>query len=195
MTTGTFSPHHVTVRRSYAHFSCFHRQLKTEFGEELEGVELPGPRLCGWGRELQDYLSCAFVVCGHSPLFVRFLTEQELVACSRDLLHVVSVVMVVFAHPRQSGTRAVPTLAAMAVCHCDLGRPREALATAQRALPPVRRYGMRRYRAPLLRLLVEVGHSLGRPVARLQEELTVAEDGRPASSPSLKEVVLADFAD
>ncbi|XP_051916373.1 sorting nexin-20 [Hippocampus zosterae] len=96
---------------------------------------------------------------------------------------------------RQSGTWAVPTLAAMAVCHRDLERPREALATAQRALPPVRRYGMRRYRAPLLRLLVDVGHSLGRPVARLQEELTVAEDGHPGSSPSLKEVVLADFAD
>lgn len=77
MTTGTFSPRHVTVRRSDAHFSRFHRRLKAEFGEELEGVELPAPRLCGWGRALQDYLSHAFVVCGHSPLFVRFLTEQE----------------------------------------------------------------------------------------------------------------------
>lgn len=70
------------------------------------------------------------------PLYVRVSVWMRVVACSRDLLHVVSVVMVVFAHPRQSRTWAVPTLAAVAVCHRDLERPREALATAQRALPP-----------------------------------------------------------
>ncbi|XP_061532390.1 sorting nexin-20 isoform X3 [Phycodurus eques] len=77
LSTGTFSPRHVTVGRSYADFSRFHRRLKTEFGEELEGVEPPGPRLCGRGLAPQEYLSRAFAVCGHSPLFAQFLTERE----------------------------------------------------------------------------------------------------------------------
>ncbi|XP_077425259.1 sorting nexin-20 [Vanacampus margaritifer] len=207
LSTGTFSPHHVTVRRSHAHFSRFHRQLKTEFGEELERAELPAPPPCGRVPALQDYLSGAFAVCGHSPLFARFLTEQER-ACAgvlmragryADALEQLAVVLAVhdklLPWQRRSATWAVPALAAVAVCHRDLDGPQEALAAGQRALPPVRRYGMRRYRAPLLRLLVETGHRLGRPVARLQEELTAAEDGSPAPTASLKEVVLADLAD
>ncbi|XP_061532388.1 sorting nexin-20 isoform X1 [Phycodurus eques] len=208
LSTGTFSPRHVTVGRSYADFSRFHRRLKTEFGEELEGVEPPGPRLCGRGLAPQEYLSRAFAVCGHSPLFAQFLTEREragaaaLMRAGRyadALEHLGSVLAVhekLLPWQRQtSTTAAVPALAAAAVCHRDLGRPREALAAARRALPPVRRYGMRRYRAPLLRLLVDWEHGAGRPAARLQEELTAAEDGRPASARSLKEVALEDLAD
>ncbi|XP_077374045.1 sorting nexin-20 isoform X2 [Festucalex cinctus] len=215
LSTGSFSPRHVTVRRSHAHFSRFHRQLQAEFGEELERAALAAPPLRGRGpaqaqaQALQDYLSGAFAVCGHSPLFARFLTERErararvLMRAGRyadaleQLARVLAVHDKLLPWHRRSATWAVPTLAAVAVCHRDLERPREALAAGQRALPAVRRYGMRRYRAPLLRLLVDAGHRLGRPVARLQEELTAAEDAGPAAAAaaSLKEVVLDDLAD
>lgn len=89
----------------------------------------------------------------------------------------------------------MPTLSALAVCYRDLDEPEQAFAAAQRALPAVRRYRMKHYRAALLDLLVDVGYQLGRPVAQLQEELTVLRDAErgEVSSRSLKELVVQEF--
>ncbi|XP_061697158.1 sorting nexin-20 [Syngnathoides biaculeatus] len=209
LSTGSFSPRHVTLKRSYADFSRFHRRLTAEFGEELEEAGPPGS--CTWrgrGFALQEYLSRTFAVCCRSPLFAQFLTQRERAAAAvlmragryADALEQLNGVLAVHEkllpwQRQTSTTAAVPALAAAAVCHRELGSPPEALAAVRRALPPVRRYGLRRYRAPLLRLLVEWEHRAGRPTAQLQEELTAAEDGRPASALSLKEVALEDLAD
>lgn len=216
MRSGSFDSHRVPVERRYSDFSHFHHKLLEEFEEELEDVVLPRKHLSGnFSPEiiserrlgLQDYLAKLYSVrcVRHSPHFAKFFTEQEqkrahdllragqfkpAVEQLKNVLEVEEKLL-----PWQNPTLIVPTLSALAICYRDLEEPEKASAAAQRALPPVRRYGLKNYRAALLDLLVDLGYQLGRPVAQLQEELTVLRDAeRGEVSPrSLKELVVQQF--
>ncbi|XP_023252786.1 sorting nexin-20-like [Seriola lalandi dorsalis] len=216
MRSGSFDSHRVSVERRYSDFSRFHHKLQEEFGEELEEVLLPRKLLTGnfspdiiseRRLALQDYLAKLYSVrCArHSPHFPTFFTEQEQRRAHSLLragqfqaaLQQLQVVLEIQEKllPWQSPTLIVPTVCALAVCYRDLEQPEQAFAAAQRALPPVRRYGLKRYRASLLDLLVDLGYELGRPVAQIQDELTALRDAErgEVTSRSLKELVVQEF--
>ncbi|XP_068452646.1 sorting nexin-20 [Clinocottus analis] len=216
MRSGSFDSHRVSVERRYSDFSRFHHKLLQEFNEDLEEVVLPRKLLSGnfipeviseRRLALQDYLAKLYGVrcVRHSPQFPKFFTEQEqkranaLLRAGQFRLAVEQLQTVLGVEekllPWQNPTLMVPTLSALAVCYRDLEEPEQAFAAAQRALPPTRRYGLKRYRASLLDLLVDLGYQLGRPVAQLQEELTALRDTErgEVSSRSLKELVVHEF--
>ncbi|XP_068595043.1 sorting nexin-20 [Brachionichthys hirsutus] len=216
MRSGGFDARRVFVERRYSDFFRFHHKLLEEFSEELEEVLLPRKLLTGnfspdiiseRRLALQDYLAKLYAIrcIRGSPRFHVFLTEQEqnrahgllragqfrlALEQLQDILEIEEKLL-----PWHKPTLIVPTLSAMAVCYRDLDEPEQAFAAAQRALPPVRRYGLRPHRAALLGLLVDVGYQTGRPVAQLQEELTRVKDAErgEASSRSLKELVIRAF--
>lgn len=216
MRSGSFDSHRVSVERRYNDFAHFHHKLLEEFKEELEDVVLPrkllkgnfSPEIISERRlSLQDYLAKLFATpcVRHSPLFPVFFTQQEqrqahsLVRAGQfqqALLQLQTILQIQEKMlPWQKPTLTVPTLAALAVCHRDLEELGQAVAAAQRALPPVRRYKLKHYRAALLELLVDLGYQLGHPVAQLQEELTVLREAERGeiSSRSLKEIVVHEF--
>uniref|UniRef100_A0A3Q2DCM2 Sorting nexin 20 n=2 Tax=Cyprinodon variegatus TaxID=28743 RepID=A0A3Q2DCM2_CYPVA len=214
--SGSFDSRRVSVERRYSDFLRLHHKLLQEFDEELEDVSLPrkiltrnfNPEKISQRRlALQDYLAKLFSTrcVRHSALFSEFFTEQEqkqahvllragqFKAALELLLTVLEIQEKLL--PWQNSTLTVPTLSAVAVCYRDLDEPEQAFSTAQRALPPVRRYGLKHYRAALLELLVDLGYQLGRPVAQLQDELTALRNGErgEVSFQSLKEVVIHKF--
>ncbi|XP_045892192.1 sorting nexin-20 [Micropterus dolomieu] len=216
MRSGSFDSRHVSVERRYSEFSRFHHQLLGEFREELEEVVLPrkhltrnfSPEVISERRlALQDYLAKLYAIrcIRQSPLFSGFFTEPEqrrghgLLRAGQFQLAVEQLQTVLDIQekllPWQKPTLTVPTLAALAVCYRDLEDPEQAFAAAQSALPAVRRYGLKHYRAALLDLMVDTGYQLGRPVAQLQDELTILRDAErgEVSSRSLKELVVQEF--
>lgn len=216
MRSGSFESRRVSVERRYSHFLHLHQQLLEEFGEELEEVSLPRKHLTGnfsadiiaeRRLSLQDYLARVYATrcVRHSPAFAAFFTEREQKRAHtllragqfRQALLQLQAVLEIQEKllPWQKPTLVVPTLAAMAVCFRDLEEPEEAFAAAHRALPPVRRYRVKPYRAALLELLVDLGYQLGKPVAQLQEEMTRLRDAErgEVSSHSLKEIVVRQF--
>ncbi|XP_072291202.1 sorting nexin-20 [Eucyclogobius newberryi] len=216
MRSGSFDSHRVAIERRYSDFAKLHQTLRQEFDEELDEIALPRKLLTGnFNPEclqerrlaLQDYVAKLYAkrCVRYSLHFANFFTDQEMRKAhnllragqfgqSLRLLQLVLEVQEKLA-PWQSATLSVHTLAALAVCHRDLEEPEEAYAAAHRALPAVRRYGLREYRAPLLQMLVDVGYALGRPVAQMQDELIAvsdAERGR-VDTRSLKELVVHKF--
>ncbi|CAB1414947.1 unnamed protein product [Pleuronectes platessa] len=216
MRSGRFDSRRVSVERRYSDFSRLHHALQREFRDELEDLVLPPkllsrnfcPHVIAERRvALQDYMSeVSRVRCvSRCGLFPAFFTEQEqrrghallragqFEAARQQLQEV--LVMEEKLLPWQSATLLVPTLSALAVCHRDLEEPEHAHDAALRALPAVRRYGLKRHRAALLSLLVDVGYELGRPVAQFQEELSRLRDAERGgvSSCSLKELVVQEF--
>ncbi|KAM6936850.1 sorting nexin-20 [Xenentodon cancila] len=216
MRSGSFDSARVTVERRYSDFCHLHHRLQEEFDEELEEVLLPrklltgnfsAENICERRLALRDYLAQLHSVrcVRHSPQFSDFFTAHEqkqarvLLRAGRfraaqEQLQKVLVIQEKLL-PWQKPTLLVPTLCALAVCHRDLDESEQAFAAAHRALPPVRRYGVQRYRASLLELMVDVGYQLGRPVAQLQDELTTVRDAQrgEVSFCSLKEVVIQEF--
>lgn len=216
MRSGSFESRRVSVERRYTDFLHLHQKLQEEFEEELEDVVLPRKHLTGnlsaeimWERRrsLQEYLTRlnAIRCVRYAPVFAAFFSEQEqrrahtflragqfqqALVQLQNILEVQEKLL-----PWQKPTLVVPALAAMAVCFRDLEEPEQAFAAAHRALPPVRRYQMKPYRAALLELLVDLGYQLGRPVARLQEEMLLLRDAErgEVSSRSLKELVVQQF--
>lgn len=216
MRSGSFDSHRVSVERRYSDFSRLHQQLLEEFNEELEEVILPRKLLTGNFNAdiiserrlaLQDYLAKVYAVrcVRYSALFSKFFTEQEqriahsliragqFGSAVQQLQTVLEIQEKLL--PWQRPTLTVPSLSALAVCYRDLEEPEQAFSAAQRALPAVRRYGLKHYRAALLQLLLDVGYQLGRPVAQFQDELTVLKDAErgEVSSRSLKEIVVQEF--
>ncbi|CAL1594767.1 unnamed protein product [Knipowitschia caucasica] len=216
MRSGSFDSHRVSVERRYSDFSKLHQTLLQEFNEELDEISLPPKLLTGnfseeclleRRRALQNYLSALSANpcvrrCAH---FADFFTDPELRKAhsllragqfhsALEMLKLVLQIQEKLA-PWQSATFAVHTLAALAVCHRDLDEEEQAYAAADRALLTVRQYGPSQYRGPLLQLLVDVGFSLGRRVAQLQDEmlrLREAQRGR-VDTRSLKEIVIQSF--
>lgn len=216
MRSGGFDSCRTLVERRYSDFCRLHHALQEEFDEELEGVLLPrklltgnfsAENICERRLALRDYLAQLHATrcVRHSSQFSQFFTEREQKQAHvllragqfRAALELLQVVLLIQEKLLlwQKPTLLVPTLCALAVCHRDLDEPEDAFAAAHRALPPVRRYGVKRYRASLLELLVDVGYQLGRPVAQLQDELTAFRDAQrgEVSSCSLKEVVINEF--
>uniref|UniRef100_A0A8C6S729 Sorting nexin 20 n=1 Tax=Neogobius melanostomus TaxID=47308 RepID=A0A8C6S729_9GOBI len=216
MRAGSFDSHRVSVERRYSDFFKLHQALLQQFEEELDEITLPKKLLTGnFNPEcllerqlaLQDYVAKLYAkrCVRYSTHFANFFTDQEMKKAHKLLragqfgqcLRLLQLVLEIQEKlaPWQSATLTVHTLAALAVCYRDLEEPEEAYAAAHRALPAVRRYGLKEYRAPLLEMLVDVGYSLGRPVAQVQEELLGvrdAERGR-VDTRSLKEVVVHKF--
>ncbi|XP_012723033.2 sorting nexin-20 [Fundulus heteroclitus] len=216
MRSGSFDSHRVSVERRYSDFFRLHHKLLEEFDEELEDVVLPPKLLTGnfncenileRRMALQDYLAKLFATrcVRHSAHFSEFFTEQEQkqahvllragqFTAALELLKTVLEIQEKLL-PWQKSTLTVPALSAIAVCYRDLDEPEQAFSAAQRALPPVRRYGLKPYRAALLELLVDLGYQLGRPVAQLQDELTALRNGERGEVcfRSLKEVVIHKF--
>ncbi|KAM4733650.1 sorting nexin-20 [Anableps anableps] len=216
MRSGSFDSRRVSTERRYSDFLRLHHKLLEEFDEELEDVLLPPKLLTGnFNPEnilerriaLQDYLAKLFATrcVRHSAHFSEFFTEHEQkqahvllragqFTAALELLQTVLEIQEKLL-PWQKSTLTVPTLAAIAVCYRDLDDPEQAFSAAQRALPPVRRYGLKHYRAALLELLVDLGYQLGRPVAQLQDELTALRNSERGEVcfRSLKEVVIHKF--
>ncbi|KAF3706007.1 Sorting nexin-20 [Channa argus] len=216
MRSGSFDSRRVSVERRYSDFSRFHHKLVEEFNEELEDVVLPRKHLTrNFSHEviserrmaLQDYLAKLYGVrcIRHSPHFPKFFTEPEqkqahtLLRAGQFQLALERLQLVLEIQekllPWQNPTLIVPSLSALAICYRDLEQPEQAFAAAHRVLPPVRRYGLNQYRAGILELLVDLGYQLGRPVAQLQEELTLLRDAErgEVSLRSLKELVVQEF--
>lgn len=216
MRSGSFDSRRLSVERRYSDFFGLHHRLMEEFREELEEVVLPRKLLKGnfspeiiaeRRRSLQEYLTKLFATrcVRHSPHFAKFFTELEqkqahtLLRAGQFPLAVQQLEAILGIEERllpwQKPILMVPTLAALTVCYRDLDEPAQAFAAAHRALPPVRRYGLKHYRAALLELLVDLGYQLRRPVAQLQEELTLLRDAErgESSSRSLKELVIREF--
>lgn len=214
--SGSYDSQRMSVERRYSDFARFHQKLNENFNEEIEEVRLPRKLLTGnFNPEqilerrlaLQDYLAQLHSLrcVRQSRLFMDFFTETEqkhaygLLRAGQfrmalELLQVVLELQEKLAE-WNSPVLLVPTQCALTVCHRDLEEREAAFAMAQRALPAVKRYGIKRYRGPLLSLLVDLGYQLGKPVAQLQEELTQQKDSERGlvSFCSLKEVVVQEF--
>uniref|UniRef100_A0AAY5K8N9 PX domain-containing protein n=1 Tax=Esox lucius TaxID=8010 RepID=A0AAY5K8N9_ESOLU len=214
--SGSYDSHRVSVERRYSDFVRLHQQLIEDFSEELEEVTLPRKFLTGnfhpeniWERRLalRDYLAQLYNVrCArHSGHFLDFFTDPEqrqahsLLRAGQFEPAVVLLEKVLELQEKLGGWQSpallVPTLCALTVCHRDLEQPEEAFTAGHKALPVVRRYGLKRYRGPLLEMMVDLGYHLGRPVAQLQEELVQVKDKERGlvSFFSLKELVVQEF--
>ncbi|XP_064169461.1 sorting nexin-20 [Anguilla rostrata] len=213
--SGSYDSKRVSVERRYSDFERLHLQLLQDFSEELEEVTLPRKRVTGNFAEeniaerreaFKDYLARLYAVRAvrRCALFQDFFTEPELKRAhgclcggqySRALELLLPALDLQEKLAQHCPALTVPTLCAVTVCQRDLDDAAAAFATGQRALPLVRRYGVRKYRCPLLALLVDLGFQLGLPVAALQEELCRVTDAQrgPVSLLSLKELVVQEF--
>ncbi|XP_010790493.1 sorting nexin-20 isoform X2 [Notothenia coriiceps] len=217
MLSGSFDSRRVSVERRYSDFLRLQRLLLQEFDSALEDVSPPPKLLSGnfcaavllqRRLALQDYLAKLFSTrcVRRSPLFAAFFTDAEqrgalvllrggqFSPALRQLEDVLALQEKLQCW--QSPALRLPTLCALAVCHCDLQQHQEALDAAQRALPVARRCGLRSHRAALLRLLMDLSYRLGLPGARLQDELQGLQDRPPSlkdDPPTLKELVIQQF--
>ncbi|KAL4658751.1 sorting nexin-20-like [Arapaima gigas] len=213
--SGSYDSKQVSIERRYSDFERLHQQLLQEFSEELEEVTFPRKRLTGNFSEeniterrtaFKDYLAQLYAIrcIRRAPPFLDFFTKSELQTahgCLRGGHYGRALEILQRALDLQEKLTQhcpvllVPTLCAVMVCQRDLDQPREAFATGQRALPLTRRYGLHKYRCPLLAMLVDVGYQLGQHIAHLQEELTKEKDSQRGlvSQLSLKELVVQEF--
>lgn len=205
----------MAIERRYSEFLHLHRELLQSFSEELEDVTLPKKRLMGNFCEeniaercvtLCDYLtqlySRQYIRC--SPAFKAFFTHSEL-KTAYDLLRggQYSNALEVLQNSlvlqeklcSQDSPQLVPTLCALLVCQRDLEDFHAAFQTGNRALPAIRRYGLCKYRSPLLEAMVDLGYKLQHPVAQLQEELIRVKNSPHGPEPlmSLKQIVVLEF--
>ncbi|KAJ8343291.1 hypothetical protein SKAU_G00306200 [Synaphobranchus kaupii] len=213
--SGSYDSKRVSIERRYSDFERLHLQLLQDFSEELEDTALPRKRLTGNFAEeniaercvaFKEYLAQLYAVrvVRHSAPFQGFFTEPELRTAhgclcggqygrALDLLLPALDLQEKLTQHRPA--LMLPTICAVMVCQRDLDDRVAAFSTGQRALPMVRRYGARKYRCPLLALMVDLGFQLGHPVAVLQEELCRVKDAQrgPVSMLSLKELVVQEF--
>nr|XP_055049346.1 sorting nexin-20 [Misgurnus anguillicaudatus] len=213
--SGSYDCERVAIERRYSDFLHLHQELLLDFSEEMEDIAMPRKKMTGNFSEdniserrvaLRDYLTQLYSLryVRRSPVFQAFFTHQELkdaydqlrggrFSQALEILQKVSVLQEKFSF--HDSTLVIPTLCAILVCQRDLEDFSSAFETGRRALPTVRRYELRRYHGPLLEALVDLGYSLGLPVAQLQEELTRLRDSPHArvSQITLKELVVQEF--
>ncbi|XP_036390392.1 sorting nexin-20 [Megalops cyprinoides] len=213
--SGSYDSKKVSIERRYSDFERLHHQLLQDFSEELEEVTLPRKRLTGNFAEesiaerrlaFKDYLAQLYSIqcIRQAAPFHGFFTDPELrrahgllrggqYSQALELFLQALDLQEKLAHHRPVLT--VPTLCAVMVCQRDLDDPSSAFSTGQRALPLVRRYGLQKYRCPLLAMMVDLGFQLGHPIAQLQEELSRVKDAQrgPVILLSLKELVVQEF--
>ncbi|KAJ8407845.1 hypothetical protein AAFF_G00268890 [Aldrovandia affinis] len=214
--SGSYDSKRASIERRYSDFKRLHHQLLQEFSEELEELTLPRKRLTSNFAEesiaerclaFKDYLARLYAirVVRRAPPFQDFFTEQELrrahvCLCGGQYGHALELLLPALDLQEKLAQHRpalmVPTLCAVMVCQRDLDSVASAFSMGQRALPLVRRYGVRKYRCPLLALMVDLGFQLGQPVAQLQEELSRVKDAERGlvSLLSLKELVVQEFS-
>ncbi|XP_051975919.1 sorting nexin-20-like [Xyrauchen texanus] len=213
--SGSYDWERVAIERRYSDFLHFHQELLLDFSEEMEDLVMPRKRMTGNFSEeniserrvaLQDYLTQLYSLryIRQSPTFQAFFTHQEL-KTAYDLLRggrfslalegLQKVLVLQDKLSSYDSTVVIPTLCAILVCQRDLEDFNAAFETGRQALPTVRRYNLRRYQAPLLEALVDLGYSLDLPVAQLQEELTRVRNSPHGhmSQMSIKELVVQEF--
>ncbi|KAG7323923.1 hypothetical protein KOW79_011939 [Hemibagrus wyckioides] len=213
--SGSYDCKHVAIERRYSEFLHLHYELLQDFSEELEDVTLPKKRLTGnFSKEninerrvtLCDYLTQLYSrsYIRRSPAFIAFFTHAELKTAYHLLRggrysHALEVLQNALVLQEKLSSHdpslLVPTLCALLVCQRDLEDFHAAFQTGNRALPGVRRYGLRRYRTPLLEAMVDLGYKLQHPVAQLQEELIRVQHSPHAlhTQMSLKQLVVQEF--
>ena len=213
--SGSYDSKRVSTERRYSDFERLHLQLLQDFSEELEEVTLPRKRMTGNFAEeniaercvaFKDYLAQLYTIRAvrQSTPFQDFFTEQELkkahgCLCGGQYSWALGLLLPALDLQEKLAQHCpalmVPTLCAVMVCQRDLDDLVSAFSTGQRALPLVRRYRLRKYRCPLLALMVDLGFQLGHPVAVLQEELCRVKDAQRGlvSLLSLKELVVQEF--
>ncbi|XP_053497809.1 sorting nexin-20 isoform X2 [Ictalurus furcatus] len=213
--SGSYDCKQVAIERRYSDFLHLHNELLQDFSEELEDVILPKKRLMGNFSEeninerrvtLCDYLTQLYSLryIRRSPAFIAFFTHPEL-KTAYDLLrggrysHALEVLQNALVLQEKlcshDSSLLVPTLCALFVCQRDLEDFHGAFQTGNRALPAVRRYGLCRYRSPLLEAMVDIGYKLQNPVAQLQEELIRIQNSPHGPEPlmSIKQLVVQEF--
>lgn len=213
--SGSYDCKQVAIERRYSDFLHLHNELLQDFNEELEDVILPKKRLMGNFAEeniterrvtLCDYLTQLYSLryIRRSPAFLAFFTQPEL-KTAYDLLrggqysHALEVLQNALVLQEKlcshDSSLLVPTLCALFVCQRDLEDFHGAFQTGNRALPAVRRYGLCRYRSPLLEAMVDIGYKLQNSVAQLQEELIRIQNSPHVPEPlmSIKELVVQEF--
>ncbi|XP_007228256.2 sorting nexin-20 [Astyanax mexicanus] len=213
--SGSYDGERVAIERRYSDFLHLHHQLLQDFSEELEDISLPRKKLVGNFSEeniaerrvaLCDYLTQLYSLryIRRSPAFIAFFTHSELKA-AHDLLRggrfsqaleiLQSALVLQEKLSTHDATLLVPTLCALVVCQRDLQDFHAAFKTGHRALPAVRRYGLSKYRAPLLEAMVDLGYKMEQPVAQLQAELIKVQNSprEQISLVSLKELVVQEF--
>uniref|UniRef100_A0A672QE82 Sorting nexin 20 n=1 Tax=Sinocyclocheilus grahami TaxID=75366 RepID=A0A672QE82_SINGR len=213
--SGSYDCEHVAIERRYSDFLHLHQELLLDFSEEMEDIVMPRKKMRGNFSEenigerrvaLRDYLTQLYSLrfVRKSQAFLAFFTHKELKA-AYDLLRggrfswalegLQKVLVLQEKLSSHNPTLVVPTLCAMLVCQRDLEDFDTAFQTGRIALPTVRCYELRQYKGPLLEALVDLGYSLGLPVAQLQDELTRMQDSPngQVSEMSLKELVVQEF--
>lgn len=213
--SGSYDCERVAIERRYSDFLHLHQELLLDFSEEMEDIVMPRKKIRGNFSEeniaerrvaLRDYLTQLYSLrfVRKSQAFLAFFTHKELKAAydllrggrfSRALEGLQKVLVLQEKLSSHNPTLVVPTLCAILVCQRDLEDFDAAFQTGRRALPTVRRYEVRQYQGPLLEALVDLGYSLGMPVAQLQDELTRVQDSPngQVSEMSLKELVVQEF--
>ncbi|TSM52255.1 Sorting nexin-20 [Bagarius yarrelli] len=150
--SGSYDCKHVAIERRYSEFLHLHHELLHDFSEELEDVSLPKKRLMGNFSEEN--------INERRVTLSELKTAYDLLRGGRysQALEVLQTVLVLQEKLcSHSSSLLVPTLCAMLVCHRDLEDIHEAFQTGNTALPAVRRYGLCRYRSPLLEAMVDLG--------------------------------------
>lgn len=213
--SGSYDFERVAIERRYSDFLHLHQELLQDFTEEMEDIVMPRKKMTGNFSEeniaerrvaLRDYLTQLYSLrcVRKSQAFQAFFTHKELKTAydllrggrfSRALEGFQKVLVLQEKLSSHNPTLVVPTLCAILVCQRDLDDFDAAFQTGRRALPTVRRYELWQYRGPLLEALVDLGYSLGLPVAQLQDELTRVQDSPngQVSEMSLKELVVQEF--
>ncbi|KAI5626961.1 sorting nexin-20 isoform X1 [Silurus asotus] len=212
--SGSYDCKHVTIERRYSDFLHLHHELLRDFSEELEDIALPKKRLMGNFSEeniterrvtLCDYITQLYSLryIRRSPAFIAFFTHPELKTAYNMLrggqyskaLEVLQNALVLQEKLcSHDSSLLVPTLCALLVCQRDLENFHAAFQTGDRALPAIRRYGLSRYRSPLLEAMVDLRYKLHLPVAQLQEELIRVQNSSNGPEPlSLKQLVVQEF--
>ncbi|XP_043084085.1 sorting nexin-20 isoform X2 [Puntigrus tetrazona] len=213
--SGTYDCERVAIERRYSDFLHLHQELLRDFVEEMEDIVMPRKKMTGNFSEeniaerrvaLRDYLTQLYSLrcVRKSQAFLAFFTHKELKSSydllrggrfSRALEGLKNVLILQEKLSSHNPTLMVPTLCAILVCQRDLEDFDASFQTGRRALPTVRRYELRQYQGPLLEALIDLGYSLGLPVAHLQDELTRVQDSPngQVSEMSLKELVVQEF--
>ncbi|XP_059402175.1 sorting nexin-20-like [Carassius carassius] len=213
--SGSYDCERVAIERRYSDFLHLHQELLLDFSEEMEDIVMPRKKIRGNFSEeniaerrvaLRDYLTQLYSLrfVRKSQAFLAFFTHKELKPAydllrggrfSRALEGLQKVLVLQEKLSSHNPTLVVPTLCAILVCQRDLEDFDAAFQTGRRALPTVRRYELQQYQGPLLEALVDLGYSLGLPVAQLQDELTRMQDlpNGQVSEMTLKELVVQEF--
>nr|XP_006002349.1 PREDICTED: sorting nexin-20 [Latimeria chalumnae] len=203
------------IERRYSAFEKLHKNLLTEFEEELEDVIFPKKNLTGnfttetiQGRQaaFECYLEALYSVkcVRHSVQFIDFFVMpklKEAYSCLRGgkydkaletFLQVVSLQEKVTQH---SPALMVPSYSAILICHKGLDDIKSAYEYGEKALILLHYRTRHKYYIPLLETMVNLAYELKKEIVPLQEKLAnrKAAERFHRSIPTLKELIVQEY--